>query len=64
VNTVGSGDLFIAGCETEASWRCTAQDVFKLATAGGSANTQDEQREYVECQKVDEYFEKAEVNKI
>lgn len=64
VNTVGSGDSFIAGCAVGLSRQMKETDMLKFATACGSANTQYSQTGFVEQAKVDEYFDKASVNKI
>lgn len=64
VNTVGSGDSFIAGFATGLSRDLSFEDVLKLATACGSANTQYEQTGFVEQRTVDEFFNKVTVKKI
>jgi len=64
VNTVGSGDSFIAGFAAGLSRKYSVEDVMKLATACGSANTQYEQTGYVECKTVDDFFGKVGVETI
>ena len=64
VNTVGSGDSYIAGFAAGLSRNYSPEDVLKLATACGSANTQYEQTGYVEREKVDEFFRNVEVKKL
>jgi tagatose 6-phosphate kinase len=60
-NTVGSGDSFVAGFAAGLSRGYSAEDVLKLASACGTANTQYEQTGYVKSAKVDEYFNKVQV---
>lgn len=64
VNTVGSGDSFIAGFAVGLARGLSCEEVLKYATACGSANTQYEQTGYVELAKVNEYIEKTVVEKI
>lgn len=64
LNTVGSGDSFIAGFASGLARGYGAEDILRLATACGSANTQYEQTGYVENKKVRELFKKVEVNKL
>lgn len=64
VNTVGSGDSYIAGFAAGVSRGYPIEDVLKLATACGSANTQYEQTGYVECEKVNEFYEMVEVSRL
>lgn len=64
VNTVGSGDAFIAGCAVGLSRKMKESDILKFATACGSANTQYLQTGFVEQSKVDEYFKKVSIEKI
>ena len=64
INTVGSGDSFIAGCAVALVRKYSETDTLKFATACGSANTQYSQTGYVEQDKVDEFFEKVTVKKI
>lgn len=64
VNTVGSGDSFIAGCAVGLSRHMKETDILKFATACGSANTQYSQTGFVEQAKVDEYFEMASISKV
>ena len=61
VNTVGSGDSFIAGFAAGMARKYTAKDVIKLATACGSANTQYAQTGYVERKTVNDFFSNVKV---
>lgn len=63
-NTVGSGDSFIAGFASGITRGYDVEDILKLATACGSANTQYEQTGYVEKDKVNEFYKKVVVNKL
>lgn len=64
VNTVGSGDSFIAGFAAGLSRKYSAKDVLRLAIACGSANTQYHQTGYVEAEKVSKFYDKVIVEKI
>ncbi len=64
VNTVGSGDAFVAGCAVAMVRNYSEIDLLKLATACGSANTQYGQTGYVEPEKVAEFMTYVDVKKI
>lgn len=64
VNSVGSGDAFIAGCAVGLSRKMNQKDILKLATACGSANTQYNQTGYVEKIKVEAFYEQVIIEKL
>lgn len=64
VNTVGSGDSFIAGCAVALEWGLSQIDLLKLGTACGTTNTQFTQTGYVEKDRVEDYFNQVTVEKI
>lgn len=64
VNTVGSGDSFIAGLAVGLRRGLEEIDLLKLATACGTANTQYSQTGFIEIEKVDEFYKKIQVVKI
>jgi tagatose 6-phosphate kinase len=64
INTVGSGDAFIAGCAVAMVRKYNEIDMLKLAIACGSANTQYAQTGYVEMDKVTEYLNYVKVTKV
>jgi 1-phosphofructokinase family hexose kinase len=64
INSVGSGDSFIAGCAVGLSQGLSEHDAIKLATACGTANTQFSGTGVVTQEKVDAYFEVVSIEKI
>lgn len=64
INTVGSGDSFIAGCATGIHRGFELVDVIKLATACGTANTQFSQTGFVTKELVENYYKKVKVERI
>jgi len=64
VNTVGSGDAFIAGLAVGLQRGLDEKDLLKMATACGTANTQYAQTGYVEQDLVAEYFERVVLEKV
>lgn len=64
VNTVGSGDSFIAGCAVAIERGYIETDMLKLGSACGCANTQFQRSGYVECEYVEKYFEHIKINKV
>lgn len=64
VNTVGSGDSFVAGCAIGLARDFSQIDMIKMGIACGTANTQFTQTGYVEKKLVDEYFGQVEVEKV
>ena len=64
INTVGSGDSFIAGLAVGLQRGMTGGDLLKMATACGTANTQFAQTGYVEPEMVQKYFEQVTLEKV
>ncbi|UUV20109.1 1-phosphofructokinase family hexose kinase (plasmid) [Fusobacteria bacterium ZRK30] len=64
INTVGSGDSFIAGCAIGIERGLSEIDILKMGAACGTANTQYIQTGYVEPKVVTDYFNQIKVNKI
>ncbi len=64
VNTVGSGDSFIAGLAIGLQRGLDEQSMLKMATACGTANTQYAQTGFVEPDVVDGYYKQVTVEKI
>lgn len=64
VNTVGSGDSFIAGLAVAMQRGMNEIDQLKMATACGTANTQYAQTGFVEPKVVEKYFEQVTANKV
>ncbi|GKX27897.1 tagatose-6-phosphate kinase [Vallitalea longa] len=64
VNTVGSGDSFVAGCAIGLARDFSQIDMIKMGIACGTANTQFTQTGYVERELVDEYFGQVKVEKV
>lgn len=64
VNTVGSGDSFVAGLAVGIRRGLSEVDLLKMATACGTANTQFPQTGYVEEDLVMKYFDQVIVEKI
>ncbi len=63
VNTVGSGDSFIAGLASGIDSGLSIKEAVVLATACGSANTQYEQTGFVELKTVNEFKKKVIITK-
>ncbi|GMQ64301.1 1-phosphofructokinase family hexose kinase [Vallitalea maricola] len=64
INTVGSGDSFIAGCAIGLERESSQIDMIRMGMACGTANTQFAQTGYVEKELVDLYFSQVEVAEI
>lgn len=64
VNTVGSGDSFIAGLAVGLQRDLDEQAMLKMATACGTANTQYAQTGFVEPELVDMYYKQVTVKKV
>jgi tagatose 6-phosphate kinase len=64
VNTVGSGDSFIAGLAVGISRNLNEKECIKLATACGTANTQFAQTGFVEQVMVTNYFNQVTLEKL
>lgn len=64
INTVGSGDSFIAGCAVGFERGYSDLDAVKLGTACGTANTQFPQTGYVTKKTVDYFFSQVMINKL
>lgn len=64
INTVGSGDSFVAGLAVGVTNGLSEKDMLKMATACGTANTQYAQTGFVERDVVAGYFEQVEIEKI
>lgn len=64
INTVGSGDSFIAGCAVGIERGLSEIDILKMGAACGTANTQYIQTGYVESKIVTDYFNQIKIYKI
>ncbi|MGL6174333.1 MAG: 1-phosphofructokinase family hexose kinase [Cellulosilyticaceae bacterium] len=64
INTVGSGDSFIAGCAVGIDRGYNLQDIIKLGCACGTANTQFAQTGFVTSELVETYFNQVQVTQI
>lgn len=64
VNTVGSGDSFIAGCAISISRGYSEVDMLMMGAACGTANTQYRQTGYVEKEKVEAFLREIKIKKI
>lgn len=64
VNTVGSGDSFIAGCAIGLQRGFNEQDMLRMGTACGTANTQFAHTGFVEPEMVERFFKQVQVIKI
>lgn len=64
VNTVGSGDSFIAGCAVGLSKGFEFEDILKLATACGCANTLNPQTGVVKMDDVNELLTSIELVRV
>lgn len=64
VNTVGSGDAFMAGLAVGLEGGLPQADLLRMATACGTANTQYPQTGFVEPKIVAEYYDKVSVTQI
>ncbi len=64
INTVGSGDSFVAGLAVGIRRGLDEKSLLKMASACGTANTQYAQTGYVEEALVIKYFDQAEVKKV
>ena len=64
VNTVGSGDSFIAGCAVAIERGYSEIDMLRLGSACGTANTQFQRTGYVEAECVKKFFEEIGIVKI
>lgn len=64
INTVGSGDSFIAGCAIGLEREMSQIDMIRMGMACGTANTQFAQTGYVEKELVDLYFGQVKVAEI
>lgn len=64
INTVGSGDSFIAGCAVGLDRGYSLEDTVKLGCACGTANTQFAQTGFVTKELVEEYFNQVQVTQI
>lgn len=64
VNTVGSGDSFIAGCAVGIDRGLSQLDTLRLAIACGTANTQFEQTGIVTKELVEHYLDKVEIVRL
>ncbi len=64
VNTVGSGDSFVAGCAVGISRGLSQVDMVKMGIACGTTNTLFSQTGYVEQEMVNQYFNQVEVIKL
>lgn len=64
VNTVGSGDAFVAGCAVGLSRGYQVEDILRLATACGSVNAMHQQTGFVTADEVNEFIERVEIVKI
>lgn len=64
VNTVGSGDSFVAGLTIAIKRGFSEIDTLKMAAACGTANTQSEQTGYVEPAIVEHFLKQVKVRKI
>jgi fructose-1-phosphate kinase PfkB-like protein len=63
VNTVGSGDSFVAGCAVALSWSKQPIEVIKLGMACGMANTQFFKTGMVSCELVEEFLGSIQVER-
>lgn len=63
VNTVGSGDSFVAGCAVAISRDLSQIDMVKMGIACGTTNTLFSQTGYVEQELVDQFFNQVEAIK-
>lgn len=64
LNTVGSGDSFVAGCAVALCRGEKADTVVKLGMACGMANTQFFQTGMVSVELVDQFFNRVEIEKL
>ncbi|MBC7958571.1 MAG: 1-phosphofructokinase family hexose kinase [Vallitaleaceae bacterium] len=64
VNSVGSGDSFIAGCAVGISRGLSEVDWIRMGAACGTANTQYAQTGFVERETVEKYFKQITVEQI
>jgi 1-phosphofructokinase family hexose kinase len=64
VNTVGSGDSFVAGCAVGVARGMEAMDIIKLGMACGMANTQFLKTGMVSKELVSKYFKQIEYHVI
>lgn len=64
VNTVGSGDAFLAGCAVAMDGQKSPLEIVKLGMACGAANTQFSQTGYVTAELVNAFKEKVCLKKI
>ena len=64
VNTVGSGDAFVAGCAVALSQNRSIEDILKTGMACGMANTQFAETGKVSCELVDRFFRMVSIEKI
>ena len=64
LNTVGSGDSFVAGCAVSLCRGKGAMEVVKMGMACGMANTQFFQTGMVTVELVDKFFNMIEIEKL
>ena len=64
INSVGSGDAFIAGCAVGLRRGLSEVEIIKLAAACGTANTQFRQTGYVEPVMVDAFMKRTILEKV
>lgn len=64
INTVGSGDSFIAGCAVGLDRGYSLEDTVKLGCACGTANTQFAQTGFVTKELVETYFNQVQVTQL
>lgn len=64
VNTVGSGDAFVAGCAVALSQNRSMQDILKTGMACGMANTQFAETGKVSRELVDKFFDMVSIESI
>lgn len=64
VNTVGSGDAFVAGCAVALSQNRSMEDVLKIGMACGMANTQFAETGKISCELVDKFFKMVAIERM
>ena len=64
INTVGSGDAFVAGCAVGLSRQYSLEDTLRLATACGCVNAMHQQTGYVTEEEVCDFTKQVIVEKI
>ncbi len=64
INTVGSGDAFLAGCATAYARGYTETDMIRMGAACGTVNTLYRQTGFVEKQLVEQYFKTITIEKV